>query len=90
MENFVARSFFFVAFSLEKRSGEAGLGRRLILRVLTRFSILFVLRYRSFFDNPIKPFDGDNWKTIFGKSGGKVVKIFEKSFFLVVKFDNFG
>ena len=66
------------------------MGRRFILSVLARFLLLSVLRYRSFFDNPVKPFDGDNRKTIFDKNGGKVVKIFEKSVFLVVKFDNFG
>jgi hypothetical protein len=60
------------------------------LPILACFAGFPVLRYRSFFDNPIKPFDGDNWNSIFDKSGGKVVKIFEKSFFLVVNFGNFG
>jgi len=53
-------------------------------------SVFSFLPRLSFLDNPIKPFEGDNWNSIFDKYGGKVVKIFEKSFFLVVKFDNFG
>jgi len=60
------------------------------LPILTGLRVFTLLRYRSFFDNQIKPFEGDNWNSIFDKYGGKVVKIFEKSVFLVVKFDNFG
>jgi hypothetical protein len=81
------RLFFCVKASWD---GETGFRRRSILSILTSFFVLSALRYRSFFDNPIKPFEGDNWNSIFDKNGGKVVKIFEKSVFLVVKFDNFG
>lgn len=63
---------------------------RFILLILTSLPSFSFLRRLPFLSNPIKSFEGDNWNSIFGKYGGKVVKIFEKSFFLVVKFDNFG
>jgi hypothetical protein len=84
------RSFFLRGVGEEKAGFGTRWGRCSILSILARFACLPVLCYRSFFDNPIKPFDGDNWNSIFDKSGGKVVKIFEKSFFLVVNFGNFG
>lgn len=55
-----------------------------MLSALPRLPGLLVL------DNPVEPFKGNNWNSIFDKSGGKVAKIFEKGVFLVVKFGNFG
>lgn len=84
--------FFLSTARFEGKSGARKSlgGRASILPILTSFRVFAVLRYSSFFDNPTEPFKGDNWNSIFDKYGGKVVKIFEKSVFLVVKFGNFG
>ena len=89
-EKSAAVRFFYVAILARSRGGATLLGIGLGLPILTRLACLPNLLYRSFFNNPVKPFEDDNRNSIFDKYGGKVVKIFEKSVFLVVKFDNFG
>jgi hypothetical protein len=85
--------FFASVRSEERAKRERGGGFKggfFILPILSCLLILCVLFCLPAFSNPVKRFDGDNWNSIFDKSGRKDVKNFEKSVLLVVKFDHFG